>query len=473
MKNTEYYKQKLIDSPFLKSSFNQRALIATYDSIAEDSQSDLRLDPGGSCFGFCFDYTRHVESHNNLHKESDYVAKLQLKIITGSRNFVKRINQYQQYLQFSDINYSNWDKDGINYTIENLPPKLDSNHIIGLVFTNRITYAPENGHIISVQPIKDEVAGIIGYKIFDPNFGEFDCSSDKTKITNINNCNEILNNLCILYETVGLACCRVIDLTQKVTDYNFIKQQNTVSHESYSGGQKYLDEEPKLPKKELYNLLQLALTKEDIPIVSAIITNYGHDFLPLTSSFVLNEAINLKQKDIVRLMCVHTSESTNQLENIIESDNKKREEFLTLLEAAKIKNVIIKSIDAKDKKALQHTIAIIPREVQEELAKQIGLELTKQNNTLPVKQIILAFPKSLQEKYFGESRRGSSNKAKTDIKPLDDVVVVRPPKSSSSNKSFRAAVSHAMESRGAISKRSYKDRERDRRIYQPQGKAHR
>lgn len=379
-------KQKLSSSPYLTFPFKQKDLIEKYDS----------LNPGGTCFGLCFDYTRYTENHGNpITHESSYITKLKRKIDNKSNNFLKRVDQYQKYLQFSDLKWINLDESSQINFIESLSDESKPNHVIGLGFKLKPSFDAA-GHIIALQPLRG-TSGNFGYKIFDPNFGEFDFSANQT-IDNIRNCNEILSDLRNLYSYYGLTKCETIDLSQKVIDYNLIKPHDISVN--YSGEQKYLDGAPKFPGKELYKTLNLALSNQDTNIIKAIIKNYGSDFIPLISQNILKNATEHNDKEIIRFMCLYVDKSVNQLFAMIQHDTSKLGEFLPLLVASFIRQEMNINKDLEDKTSITNRIEEVPEIVREELALQINIELSDSKDTLLIKQMIEVFPLPLREKYF-------------------------------------------------------------------------
>ena len=233
--------------------YGQKSLIDKLNLSAlfyDDAESFPDLSNWGVCFGLCVDYARHIINHNNSSEEKgDYTAKLKLKLEASdekSKNFTKRIDDYQSYLQYGRIFFqlkdSNISTDN-NRFIQSVTDDNTSS-IIGLRFVNNI-----GGHIIAIHAIRDEEQKLVGYKVFDPNIGEFDCSNESAAV-NAEHCNEVIKYIGKLYSQKGynMEDCITTDLEKLVTDYELIKPKD---RSQYSKAQKYLETNPH--KQEVLN----------------------------------------------------------------------------------------------------------------------------------------------------------------------------------------------------------------------------
>ena len=260
------------------SPFDQRDLISKF----------LTLDSEGACRGLCMDYARHVISNKNSGKNSDYISKLNRKLMVFDKdtNFSKRIKMYQAGLQNytvgGDINLEN-DSSIINNEFTNSIPKEHyTSSVIGLGFSRN----NNSGHIIAAQVIRNDTSEIIGYKIFDPNIGEFDFSKSENIDENIKHFNEVIKNIYQMYkEEYGMEKCYTIDLEKLVTKYQLVKQKD---QSQYISENKYLDKNPSTQdinffvaiKKGNKETVELLLTK-GVDINQTFYSGYTHFFLAI------------------------------------------------------------------------------------------------------------------------------------------------------------------------------------------------
>ncbi len=236
---------KLSKSPYLTSPLGrgQTGLISKswLYSIVEADFPNLKSE--GVCNGLCLDYARHIVSHRNTNTKSDYIAKLKRKFTIfgkNSKTFAKRINMYQKDLQSSEQDRVTIQNSstifGNHQFIESLPNEFSASSIIGLSFKGE-----KGGHIIAIQAIKNDQSDIIGYKIFDPNVGELDCSKSEVAADNIQHFNEVIQDIYEMYSAVETISCSVTDLEKKVEKYELVKPQD---RSKYKSEYKYLDHNP-------------------------------------------------------------------------------------------------------------------------------------------------------------------------------------------------------------------------------------
>ena len=264
---------KLSKSPYLTSPLKkgQAFLISLswlYSIIKIDFQN-LKLE--GVCNGLCLDYARHVVSHRNTNTRSDYIAKLKRKLtIFGkdSKNFIKRINMYQGEMQASEEDrVSIQDSSDIfnnNQFIKSLPASFINSSVIGLSFRGK-----KGGHIIAIQAIKNYRLELIGYKIFDPNIGEFDCSKSEIAAENIQHFNEVLKDIYEMYGVVGVIDCSVSDLEKKVKEYELVKLRDS---SEYKSEYKYLDNNPNTQTIENKKLFD-AVERGELEVVRSLLAD--------------------------------------------------------------------------------------------------------------------------------------------------------------------------------------------------------
>lgn len=155
----------------------------------------------GFCQGITDDYLRF-----SLNGKSGYVEKINRKINNpqDSQNYFKRIDSYQKYLHamllsgvhlYLDKGKLPFDKIKSQQFFEALPDDVKNSKAFVMILN-----ASRNSHQIAITAVLDDNQEIIGYKIFDPNIGELDCSNGKNKEENIRNLNQQIHNLIRLYK---------------------------------------------------------------------------------------------------------------------------------------------------------------------------------------------------------------------------------------------------------------------------------
>lgn len=159
-----------------KSSFNQN--IMTFNSQLFDNR--------GICNGLCFELARYtLMSLEKGEGYGNFIEKLNRKITNPSTNFIFRVQSYQANLQMPVENLLEIDH---KYIINNnFLSKLEEyndppSDIIGCGVSSSDTM----GHAFTLTRIRNENNDIIGYKIFDPNFGEIECPDEQTTNQKIN-----------------------------------------------------------------------------------------------------------------------------------------------------------------------------------------------------------------------------------------------------------------------------------------------
>ena len=442
------YSIKLSFSPYLASPFGlsgQGDLI--FKSYLASFVQDLpTLDSQGVCNGLCVDYARHVISHKNSKTKSDYIAKLKRKFTVfgkNSKNFAKRTQLYQEDLQSSivggDIKLSNASSEiNDNKFIESLPKELDTSSVIGLTFSGA-----HSGHIIAIQVIKNDNSEITGYKIFDPNIGEFDFSKSGSAAESTQHCNEVIKNIYHMYEAVGMKNCSTVDLEKLVTTYELVKTKNLPQYRSEA---KYLDKNPNkqaIQNKKLYNAASLEKAKEvqllldtgaDInkaaddgytPLgVAASRGNKEIIKLLLANGADVNKAINNGatplyiaaqegKKEVAQLLLANGADVNKATNNgatpLYIAAEKGNKEIEKILQAAIFKEKIIETLKSISvSSSLHKEVASLPSDLQAELAKQLKLDiekLAKQSKGFSIKKIISIFPEESRVEYFAESAR--------------------------------------------------------------------
>jgi hypothetical protein len=142
--------------------FPQNILI---DLSNKQLSAAYKLNLDGVCLGLVYDYVRYYSK--NPDRATSYFIKLISKYNDLNSNFVKRVQFYQSNLQNSD-NSKKLDITNSRDDVANMNTLLDNGNILGLSV---------KGHITCIRPVKNNK----GYKVFDPNFGEFDCSAKSYK----------------------------------------------------------------------------------------------------------------------------------------------------------------------------------------------------------------------------------------------------------------------------------------------------
>lgn len=182
------------------------------------------LNQGGVCNGLAVDYARHIVSSQKSNQTPDYVAKLKRKFTLfgkSSQNFARRISTYQGKLQAQqnfDANTKAISFNDRGNFLSKLDTKLENSAILGLTFNIKNS----SGHIIAIHQVKNTNEEIIGYKIFDPNFGEYDCSL-KDKGQNKNKLNNTISALYQYYSKDKEINCSVVDLGNIVIQAGLVK----------------------------------------------------------------------------------------------------------------------------------------------------------------------------------------------------------------------------------------------------------
>ena len=258
----------------------------------------------GICNGFCIDYTRHVISHKNSARKSNYIAKLKRKFSDPKKdpkNFIKRTLGYQKNLQARLVRETK--KANIDFThiadskfIEFLPKKFRSSSVIGLSFVGD----DKTGHIIAIQVIRKE-GEIFGYKIFDPNFGEYNCATAKSTVTgNTRHCNNQIKDLFQYYSDRVHHCC-VSDLEKLVTKYELVKPKN--KSKEYHSEYKYLEHNPLRQAKDKKLFLDYVFNGDTSQVESCL--NHNKAMVNAKTKdgrTALQIAIKNNKKDIARLI---------------------------------------------------------------------------------------------------------------------------------------------------------------------------
>ncbi|KGP62437.1 hypothetical protein EP47_01565 [Legionella norrlandica] len=183
--------------------FEQKNLIEFFNKkFGPDS-----LNETGTCAGLCVDYARyHVKRiNNNTNKASDdsslikkegYISKLEKKYnharffnegskeILSAKNYQAKIKNYHTEYEANYINDQNkgYENDILPLGSEPMPPKKPIHELIDeLVTSQKMNIVGINlhgngiGHSIAVRVVKDKGSAILGYMLYDPNLGEFNC----------------------------------------------------------------------------------------------------------------------------------------------------------------------------------------------------------------------------------------------------------------------------------------------------------
>lgn len=189
---------------FLDEKQKEDALVLRSSNTALFSQGLLiehLNSKTGSCQGITDDYLRF-----SLNGKSGYVEKVNRKINNpqDSQNYFKRIDLYQKYLNtiwisgvhlYLDKGKLAFDKIKSQQFFETLPDDVKNSKAFVMILNKS-----GNTHQIAITAVLGKNQEIIGYKIFDPNIGELDCSNGKNKEENIRNLNQQIHNLIRLYK---------------------------------------------------------------------------------------------------------------------------------------------------------------------------------------------------------------------------------------------------------------------------------
>ena len=155
------------DSEIPLKAFDQTDLIAKVNLL---NIPYLQLNPTGVCNGLVIDYSRY---HLN-HPDGDYIAKLKRKFpvetTVSSENFFRRIELYQRKLQ--NLGPESFSKD-MGCSMFKIMGLLDECSFVQLSFGR----FPGEGHTTVIRKIHDQDGNTVGYKLFDPLKGEFDCTT--------------------------------------------------------------------------------------------------------------------------------------------------------------------------------------------------------------------------------------------------------------------------------------------------------
>jgi ankyrin repeat protein len=141
------------------SSFAQNELTAKYQG---------RLNEKGVCNGLCLEYTRHTLHNQQQGSDPNFIKKLYRKIEHESDNFLKRVQTYQTKLQTREDEKFTASEIKDKGFLNLLSTSLHNAQFIALNFQQ-----PLEGHATAIQVVRNkENNQILGYKLFDPNFGE-------------------------------------------------------------------------------------------------------------------------------------------------------------------------------------------------------------------------------------------------------------------------------------------------------------
>ncbi len=170
-------------------------------SKTQSSENKYKLDYEGVCFGLVYDYTRYYTKNPN--RDNSYMMKLRNKYNNLNERFVERIQLYQS--QFRALYIPN----KIDITNESAADKIISQLNEGTILALRF-----KEHIICIRPVK------AGFKVFDPNFGEFDCGSKEAKV-NLQNLFKVIEYLKKEYKSDIIS---IANLSAGIKDINIAQK---------------------------------------------------------------------------------------------------------------------------------------------------------------------------------------------------------------------------------------------------------
>lgn len=443
---------KLSKSPYLSSPLEggQNRMISKSWLYSFIRQNSPILKSEGVCNGLCLDYARHVINHKNTKRKDNYISKLKRKLtILGkdSENFVKRINMYQRDLQSSieeRITIDNHSQIFGNGSFDEFLNKtLSTSSVIGLSFQGK-----KSGHIIAIQKIKNEKEEITGYKIFDPNVGEFDCTGLENATSNTAKFNKIMKEIYETYGNIDLTDCSVVDLEKKVRNYELVKPTDL---SLYKSEHKYLDtnpKTPKIPRGKLYtaaekgeleevkwllkdkrtdmnetndngaSALYIAAQNGHNKIVKLLLTNPNIDpnqanHNGVTPLFIAAQKGHVK---IVKMLIEDKRTKINipradGCSAITVAEQQGFKGIVNILKSAIIRDNLMQSLKTKSSDSiLLEKIKNLDHPLLKELASQIKTrieELSIENKGWSIKRIISSFPEETRMKYFFNSARKS------------------------------------------------------------------
>ncbi len=158
----------------------QQAQIINLNIAKEFSQDSLQSEHieynnEGICLGLVVDFAQYtLISLDKGEGYGNYLSNLKNKIKNSEPNFIPRILLYQENLQ-SHLNDIEINATSIrdHEFIESLPSEVKLSNILGCSISTEFRY-----HILAVIKLRDPNKNIIGYKIFDPNFGDIFCKNE-------------------------------------------------------------------------------------------------------------------------------------------------------------------------------------------------------------------------------------------------------------------------------------------------------
>jgi hypothetical protein len=176
------------------SLFSQGKLLYKYD----------KLNPKGVCNGLCIEYARHYMKHRDQNEDINFIDKLNKKMYERSDNFIDRLESYQEKLQANRMKSTRrteiTSRDILTMKVQNkILRSMKTSSMVGLSFGGE-----SRGHIIAINLIRDVEKNITGYKIFDPNYGEINCSMG-TKEENLEKFNSQLLQLSFIYDVHNMS----------------------------------------------------------------------------------------------------------------------------------------------------------------------------------------------------------------------------------------------------------------------------
>lgn len=261
---------------------------------------------GGSntaCFALALDYTRHILINQKRLVSADYLRKYKDKTFEQKKNLIKRIEEYQIFLNSSSISvevtrrqeilYSEILKD--SFFFDSLSKELQNSQVIGLWISNKFTGV---GHMIAVKMGKNKRGETKEYHIFDPNMFEAECRSDFTS-PGKQKAETVINSLICLYghQYNNKINIYVIDLENIVKKLGLVREMDVYGKEDKQINNEKI-EKIKPSRYEIINFINKQLKKESHITFGTAEEFFNHEKAELTNEGIQQREISIAPEEI-------------------------------------------------------------------------------------------------------------------------------------------------------------------------------
>jgi ankyrin repeat protein len=358
-----------------EKSFKQKHLVHNYTAL---------LEKAGICNGLCVELARYVlMSQEKGEGYGDYLQKLTRKLKNPSINFAYRVQSYQDNLQPNENNITiKTEKIRNHQFLQSIPSEIEHSDILGCAVSADNRQNLLANHIFTVLKLRDETKNIIGYKIFDPNYGDIICKNEAELNQQVNllfqHYQKEVTNRESTFSIVALD-----DLVKKYglihpKDVDFNEQEKTTNKEKKYA--KMLDQQKLyliIQRKELTptdidkaktqldrmsteeinqpiilrdeyktSLLMMAIKANNIAIVDLLIKKNADIITPINNITPLLQASILQHTEIKEaLISAGAEQSINDSKSISKEQQEKLDKALLSKSSEKEKEKIIKLLE--------------------------------------------------------------------------------------------------------------------------------